>query len=280
MNMLSKLDKSIQFTDSDLILIDFIEHQPQQFTQMSVEEIAEVCFVSKSSVYRFAKKLRYDGLHELQLKVSTSLSDILSHQSADIDYSFPFKKEDSGFDVLRRVRSLYEHSVYISSNIVNVYSAERVAKLLHETPFCTLFTSTEFYHCSKIFQQKLEHSGKHVHVAKNKIASAMSAPKDSLVFYVSYLPNRKEDMEILRQLKQNRCNIVLISSLKEHKLNDFGTYNFYFASGEHEYQKISNYSTTTSLMFLFDYLYSLYFKLNYEAQVELNTQIYMKERNL
>ena len=93
LNIFAKIKNIQNITESEQIIIDFMNEHPIEFSKMTIEEIAKACYVSKSSIYRFCNKLGYSGLNELKLVITASFSDKLIHESYEVNYNQPFSKD-------------------------------------------------------------------------------------------------------------------------------------------------------------------------------------------
>lgn len=80
-------------------------------------------------------------------------------------------------------------------------------------------------------------------------------------------------MEIL---KKNQCKIILITSKTSPLLQEKVDGYFLFPSLENHYNKISSFSTRTSLLFLLDAFYLCYFNQNYDHHLSYKLANYHK----
>ena len=80
-------------------------------------------------------------------------------------------------------------------------------------------------------------------------------------------------------MKKNKTKIVLISSTNENPLTKYADYQLYLSSNENHYNKISSFSTRLSLLYVLDCIYTEFFKLDYERNVNYKLNTYKKLTN-
>lgn len=64
--LIDKLERAIDFTSQEKIIAEFILQNPDDFQQMSCDELGKATFTSKSTVVRLCKKLSVKGYQELK----------------------------------------------------------------------------------------------------------------------------------------------------------------------------------------------------------------------
>lgn len=62
-----------QLNENDLYIWQYIHHHKRECAKLSIQELAEACNVSHTSIIRFAKKLGMDGYSELKVMIKWSL---------------------------------------------------------------------------------------------------------------------------------------------------------------------------------------------------------------
>ncbi|MDZ7548782.1 MurR/RpiR family transcriptional regulator, partial [Clostridium perfringens] len=115
MNIFSKLNKLTNLTENEKTLVTYMQDNPEIFVKMSAAEISEACFISTSTIYRLCQKLDLIGLSELKIQVSSSINEYLKEKSL-IDYNYPFKENETQYEIVLRMKELYEQTLVSSLN--------------------------------------------------------------------------------------------------------------------------------------------------------------------
>jgi DNA-binding MurR/RpiR family transcriptional regulator len=87
-------------------------------------------------------------------------------------------------------------------------------------------------------------------------------------------------LELAKILKGNQVKMVVISSSDDHLLNHHGDRNLVVGPIDHEKDKIADFAITIIFQFLFDSIYSVFFKEHYEENIENLRASYLKYRNI
>ncbi|MBO1123457.1 MULTISPECIES: MurR/RpiR family transcriptional regulator [Enterococcus] len=283
MNLFAKLNCVKYLSDTEHNIIDLINKDPVAFTQMTIREISSLAFVSKATIYRFCKKLGYSGLNELKLMVTASYADQLQHADKKVDLNIPFGKTDSAFTVISNLRDLYERSLFLATTFISVKDLQQIAVDLIHAVNIIVFVDDEQLHVAKIFKDRMESCGARVTVPANlyqKISLAQSAGTQDIAIYASYHPVQKRHLELAKILKGNQVKMVVISSSDDHLLNHHGDRNLVVGPIDHEKDKIADFAITIIFQFLFDSIYSVFFKEHYEENIENLRASYLKYRNI
>ena len=105
-NMVKCCDR---LTPTEYQLAQFIIKNKRLIQKLSIQELANQTFISKSGIHRFCKKLGFDGYNGLKLKLIQDLS--LGTKDKSIDANFPFLETDNHAMVAKRLLDLYEATV-------------------------------------------------------------------------------------------------------------------------------------------------------------------------
>lgn len=79
------INNYVNFTDSDKYVAKYILNHPKVALSSTIEELAEYCSVSKSTIIRFTKKIGLDGFSELKvlLKMNTNRLETMNEKFLD-----------------------------------------------------------------------------------------------------------------------------------------------------------------------------------------------------
>jgi len=283
LNLFAKINSLGNLTNTEKEIVDFINQSPIVFIEMTVEEIAERCFVSKATIYRFCKKLGYSGLNELKMMITASVSDKLVNEKNEINFNRPFKQEDSDFSVLTIMRELYEQTIYHSSTHLNMKELHFSIDELSNARNVYLFVEDSNYNIAKTFRDRMRIIGVNIEIPENdymKLTVAHSSTKQDVAIYATNDPNFKNHLEYFKILSGNSTRIILISTSDDKVLVDRATYRLIIEPSEKITPSIANFSSNLAFSFIFDVIYSLYFKKNYSYNLETKKNLYMRQKNM
>jgi|GEM_PF-821057 len=284
MNIFARLKTFNDFTETEKRLVNYIENNAIEFSLASIDEIVEICELSHSAIYRFCKKMGYTGFNELKRRVIVSMTDIdIYSKNKMLNFNYPFIKTDNTFSVIVKIRELYDLSLRESSNYITFNELEKAVKDIQTVRNVDIYADFDYYNLAAHFAHKLTMIGKNCWCSgsfEEKIVHAYASDKTHIAIIISYLPVANKLKEIIKILKGNGVKVILITTHKKHELFNFGTYNFYLVSHEQRTEKISTFSTDISLMYLFDCLYAMLFKIDYEKNNNFRMKTNLKIDNI
>lgn len=180
-------------------LLDFIDHTRvrdvnydiafemlrnyNRLPDMSISEIAEMCFVSTSTISRFCKFLGYQNFTEFKSHMGLSF-----HIKADYSKNLnTYLNADKDI-----VRDIFKNEIINNINqtmsLENLDAAERIVEAVHENTHIVFFGSHYNLDAGKQFQKKMLLMGKYVELHTDwdeQYASAEKLTNDSLAIVLS-----------------------------------------------------------------------------------------------
>lgn len=281
MNLFAKL-KGMELSSLEQQVVGLIHQDPIQFTKMSIDTISERAFVSKSTVYRLCNKLGYEGLNELKLMVTASFSDQLIHEKKEINPNMPFTQADSEFTIVANMRNLYDHAIFLASNYLDMKTLKVTALDILRAQTVFVFTDEEHVQLAEIFRDRMTSVDVNVVVATNdflKVAHCEKAGVHDVAVYISDRPSHKKHAQYLKMLKGNRCKIILITDYSAELLRNLSDRFIQLRLSDRK-ESISDFETRIILQFIFDCIYSVCFRENYEKNLEKRKVSYLKFENM
>lgn len=109
-NMFTKLENIQNVTESENKVVQYILTHPDSVMTMSIKELSEACYVSTSAIYRLCDKLDVDGYNDFKIRLSHSLTEY-TKRKGNIDYNFPFKENQTQYQVLSSLKENYEQTL-------------------------------------------------------------------------------------------------------------------------------------------------------------------------
>ncbi|MDR0885773.1 MAG: MurR/RpiR family transcriptional regulator [Clostridiales Family XIII bacterium] len=127
-----------KFSANDNRILKFIESHRTEAAEMSIEELASKCFVSRTTVLRFAKKLSFSGFSELKVHLKMELGDSYTAETgianvakvySDIINSNFDKNYDDFFEIFDKAQNYYVYG----SGLVQSMVAREIDRVFSST---------------------------------------------------------------------------------------------------------------------------------------------------
>lgn len=276
MNIYTKIDQIKNFTESEQIFIDYIILNPQKIMQLNMKELAKESFVSISTIYRVLEKLELNGIHELKLQISSQFDDYVK-ELQDVDYNYPFHKNNTHYQIMKKMYSLYEQSLKSTLNLIDLDIFIKIIHILYHAHQIIIFPSVRYEPIVSTFQQNMLEIGVKIEIANQSYYQhwlSQTFQKDDVVMIISYNNNTPMLLDITKKLKQTHAQTILISATYEEELSKLTDYHLHFPSYENTQEKIAPFSSRLSLHYLLDCLYACYFSMAYEKHLQYKLEHY------
>ncbi|OOM78186.1 HTH-type transcriptional regulator MurR [Clostridium puniceum] len=278
MNIFSKLNKLTNLTENEKTLVNYMQNNPETFAKMSALEISEACFISTSTIYRLCQKLDLSGLSELKVKVSVSINEYLKEKSS-IDYNYPFKQNETQYQIVLKLKELYEQTLMSSLNLIDLEQLRLISAVLKKSQQIDFYTSAGNLYFAENFKFQMQEIGTLINVPieeYHQLLTASTSDENHIAIIVSFEGRGIIIQRIADILKKNKTPIILISSTNENPLTKYANYQLYLSSNENHFNKISSFSTRLSLLYVLDCIYTCYFKFNYDKNINYKLDTYKK----
>lgn len=281
MNIFSKLNKLTNLTENEKTLVNYMVDNPEIFVKMSALEISDACFISTSTIYRLCQKLDLSGLSELKVQISMSINEYLKENNP-IDYNYPFKQNETQYQIVLKLKELYEQTLVSSLNLIDLEQLKLISNVLKKAQHIDFYTSAGNLYFAENFKFQMQEIGTFINVPLEEYhqrLTASTSDKEHIAIIVSFEARGVIIKEIADILKKNKTPIILISSTNENPLTKYANYHLYLSSNENHFNKISSFSTRLSLLYVLDCIYTCYFKFDYDQNVKYKLDTYKKLSN-
>ncbi|WP_080147228.1 MurR/RpiR family transcriptional regulator [Marinilactibacillus piezotolerans] len=274
----AKLNQLKSLTASEQTLVDYILKNPKFIIQHDPTMISKEAFVSVSTIYRLLNKLDFNGLNDLKIQLAQDLE----HQEefpSQIDINYPVIEEDSHYQVMRKLKSVYTETL---NDTLNLNSPEYLALLesaLTRAKFIDVYTSSANIFLAQNFQFQMQEIGQQVSVPVDEYIQRLTAANSTfehLAIVISFGGRGAMVHDILSILNENQTPILLIASEEAVELEGKVNYRLFLSSLENHYHKISSFSTRLSLLYVLDTLYTLLFNKDYQKNKDFKLKNYQK----
>lgn len=270
MNLFINLKENKDLSKNERILANYILKHPEDVLKMSSKDLGKVCFVSTATVYRLCDKLGLSGFSDLKIKITSSLDDYRK-SNENFNFDFPVNQFQTHYEIIQKIKEDYEQTLNLTANLFSLDQLRLIASAMKKAPIIDVYTSAGNINFALNFQFQMQEIGKQVNVPIDEYQQrliAASSDENHLAIIITF-GGRGILSDILpRILHKVKTPIVLISSY-DFTFKDFDPdYQLYISSYENHYKKISSFSTRLSILYILDVLYTCYFKLDYQENIE------------
>lgn len=276
MNLFINLKENKDLSKNERILADYILKHPEDVLKMSSKDLGKVCFVSTATVYRLCDKLGLSGFSDLKIKITSSLDDYRK-SNEDFNFDFPVNQFQTHYEIIQKIKEDYEQTLNLTANLFSLDQLRLIASAMKKAQIIDVYTSAGNINFALNFQFQMQEIGIQVNVPVDEYQQrliAASSNANHLAIIITF-GGRGILSDILpRILHKVKTPIVLISSY-DYTFKDFDPdYQLYISSYENHYKKISSFSTRLSILYILDVLYTCYFKLDYQENIEKKLAYY------
>ena len=276
MNLFINLKENKELSKNERILADYILKHPEDVLKMSSKDLGKECFVSTATVYRLCDKLGLSGFSDLKIKITSSLDDYRK-SNENFNFDFPVNQFQTHYEIIQKIKEDYEQTLNLTANLFSLDQLRLIASAMKKAQIIDVYTSAGNINFALNFQFQMQEIGKQVNVPIDEYQQrliAASSDENHLAIIITF-GGRGILSDILpRILHKVKTPIVLISSY-DYTFKDFDPdYQLYISSYENHYKKISSFSTRLSILYILDVLYTCYFKLDYQENIEKKLAYY------
>ena len=276
MNLFINLKENKDLSKNERILANYILKHPEDVLKMSSKDLGKVCFVSTATVYRLCDKLGLSGFSDLKIKITSSLDDYRK-SNENFNFDFPVNQFQTHYEIIQKIKEDYEQTLNLTANLFSLDQLRLIASAMKKAQIIDVYTYAGNINFALNFQFQMQEIGKQVNVPIDEYQQrliAASSDENHLAIIITF-GGRGILSDILpRILHKVKTPIVLISSY-DYTFKDFDPdYQLYISSYENHYKKISSFSTRLSILYILDVLYTCYFKLDYQENIEKKLAYY------
>lgn len=220
MNILEYIKQNYEdFTDSEKLIADYLLSNNESIINLSAKEIGEITNTSAATLIRFSKKLGFESLNEMKLKLSMSLRDI--KEKADFEY---INKKLETTDIIYGIKKSIDKVMDKTVNLIQEEDLEKAIGLLSKAKNIYIYSvgvsglvGQDFYYkLSRINKRCIAHVDTHLQIT----SSILMEPEDVAVA-ISYSGSTKEVIKCVENANKNNVPVISITKASiSNKLED------------------------------------------------------------
>ena len=210
MNVLEYIRQNYEnFTDREKLIADYLLSTKESIINISAKEIGDITNTSAATVIRFSKKIGFNSLNEMKLKLSISLNDNEENQNfeyldRDLETRDIIYGIKNSIDVVmeKTVKLLkedeFEKAVDLLVNANNIY--------IYSVGVSGLVGLDFYYKLSRINKRCIAHTDTHLQMT----SSILMQPGDVAVA-ISYSGNTKEVIKCVENARKLKIPVISIT---------------------------------------------------------------------
>lgn len=262
-------------TPTENRLAQYILQNKEQIEKLSIQELSEKTFVSKSGIHRLCKKIGINGFNELKVKL---VQDVVeeSKNNDQIDANFPFGSSDTQAVTAQKLLKLYEASIADTYNSIDLGELNSSVKLLHNADIIDIYTHAHNINVAENFQDKMRAIGRLVNCPRSfydQRCTAIASKKNHVAIIISYSGRATFLPSIVGILHKMGIEIIWVGRLGKSVESNYISHNLYISDRENLRNRISQFSSHIAMQYMLDIIFSCIFKIDYERNIHYIQQV-------
>lgn len=262
--------EQVKLSSAQQSVVDYLLEIRDQMKDKTVKDVAEASYTSTGTVIRLTKKLGYHGFEDFKEDFLKEIEYLDTHFN-DIDSNLPFQKEDTIQKIASKITLLAKETMQDTLSLVEHDSLQKAVRLLKKANQIHLAAISYSLLLGQMFRLDMSRIGRLVNVCdisgEELFLPAVVSSKDTVIF-ISYSGQIEKLCQLAKMVKEKGASIIVISSLGDNELKTYADVVLHISTREKLYSKIKGYSNENSIKLILDILYSCYFALDYDQNME------------
>jgi DNA-binding MurR/RpiR family transcriptional regulator len=256
-----------KFTKSEKRVADFIFENPQRVLYTSITDLAEMCGVGDTTVFRFCKALKLNGYQEFKMLLAQDISNTNGSNNVLVGTINP---DDDVKTVCEKALSTNIAALNETFHVLDFDAVSKAVDLISAA------RRIHFFGMGSSGVIALEGKQKFMRILPNVeyvsdchmqyMAASLLDSRD-LAVIVSYSGSTKDMIEIHKLIKKNGCKSICITRFAKSSLTNIADVVLLCGSNEGPLEGGAS-STTMVQLYILDVLYLQYFIKHYNQSRE------------
>lgn len=265
-------ERCLNHQGASSIVGEYLLKEKRNIRNYSLQQIADATFTSPATLVRIAKKLGYSGWNSFS-KAYCDECLYMEKRDHQTDPDKPFSQKDRPIIIAEKISELMQESLRGTKEILDEAELEAAVKILDESDHILLMGMAPHAYLCELFEREMLTIGKRVSVCQlqgNYHYDVASLGEHDCIIMISYSGNNEKrfPMSFLPMIKQQGTRLIAITSEGDNLLRKEADCTLTILSRERIYSKIATFSTEISVYYLLNALFSCYFALDYDANLE------------
>lgn len=263
MNLLSKLEYQIGFSDLEKRIADFMIENKEDVANMNLNQLANATFVSTATISRFCRKLGEKNYNSFRVHFAKVTQ---ANEFTNVNFNMPFSNIDSTDIISENMSKVYKQSIDGTNQVLDLDELNKAVEIIEKAAIIDVYAVGDSYLSALMFQHKMTYINKIVnlkHVPTGQNQQAMYSNKNTVALIISYSGETPEIKKVVDRIVLNGGAIIAITSLNHSYLRENAHIVLSMCSKENIINKIGTFSSKISSDYIVDLIYSLLFKNHY-----------------
>ncbi len=269
--IIQKLREQKNFSSVEKEIANYVLEHSDQIINMSIRDLARQTYSSPSTILRLCKKINVNGYQDFRIAFNSEIhSEIYSKQ---VNEDIPFGDSDSFQNIASNIATINMRGIQDTLNALNINEMQEIVQKFKEASTIDIYGDGSSLLSASEFRLKMLRLGVNVHIEENfsnQCYQAVNATHDHVVIIISHSGESLNCTKILKILKRKSIFCVAITSNPESSIAKQCDYVIQNGSYENQYlnSKLEMYSSHISVHYILDCLYSFYYMLDYQKNLE------------
>lgn len=201
--------------DTNYNIAWYVVRNFSKITDMSINELADKCYVSPATISRFCKSLGYENY--LHFKQVCTLDKTFDNYNIDLTNMRYKPKECTKYYLKNICDEISKLSSILEWDII-----DEVLQVIYDSKKIVFFQNYFLHFVSLYFQIDLLNLGKLVYAPveyKKQLEHAKSLNEDSIAIVIGDDEYIRDNFRIIQYLKKSKCKIVLLTNKQDIKIS-------------------------------------------------------------
>lgn len=256
-----KLEKRIELCDSmtplESEIASYILNNKDAVTKLKIQELADILFISKSSIHRFVKKIGFNGFNDLKVSIAKENADLLENNSY-INVNYPFQAKDNPRQIVFKLLELYEKAIKDTFEYVDLDQIKAVSQLIDSADVIDVYTHAHNSNIAENFQDKMLTIGKSVNCPSsfyNQRLTVLASDQKHVAIILSYSGKATFILPIVKKLYEKGVKVIQIGKAGSNYYSQYVTYHLSISDSENNRDRMSQFSSHIAMQYIMDVLY-------------------------
>lgn len=257
-----------KFTKSERIVADFVFESPEKVLYTSITDLAEICGVGDTTVFRFCKALKLNGYQEFKMFLA---QDLAVKTGSDYTISGNVCQDDDIQTICKKALTVDIAALTETFEGLDFNAVSKVVDMIagaNKIQFFGMGSSCVIALEAKMKFMRILPNVEYIADCHMQYMSAALLTSSDLAVVFSYSGSTKDSIEIAKIAKSNGCKVVSITRYVNSHLASLSDVVIPCGSNEGPLDGGAS-STSMVQLYLLDILYLQYFTKHYH-QSKLN----------
>ncbi len=267
MLLINRLKKQENFSDTEKQIANYVLHNPEKTTKMTIHELSEQTYASASSITRFCQKMHTEGFPEFKVELAREMSHFYIDEQR-VEDNLPFTENESPEKIVKNILNLNLQSLTDTYEHLDLQQLVRVASQINKAKHVYLYGTGQSLILAQDFQYKMYRIHRDCHletqVGFQHIKAYTQNNDESVVMMISYYGKGINNLQIIKELHKRDIPVILITGPNMNPLCQYASEIIQVPAQEELMKKMASFSSRSAIQLVLDLLYALIFSFDYQ----------------